>query len=736
MKKSITGLAYLGTLAVCAWAGQTHTWVETDFSDFEKGIIKNLSLRSDGRLTLAPRFEELYDSASAYLWTLARDSKGNLYTGGGPGAKLYRISPRGEKKTLAEFQAIEIHAIVVDKNDRVYVATAPDGKVYRVSSDGKADVFYDPKTKYIWALAFDTKGDLLVGTGDPGEIHRVTPDGKGSVFFKSEETHVRSMVFDGHGNLIAGTEPNGLVLRISPAGEGFVLYEMGKREITSVAVAKDGSVYAAGAGNKQTSTQAPPPPTPAPPQAPREQAAGASAPHLPPAAPPSMAGGAGGVTISGGSDLYRIHPDGYPEKVWSHAHDIVYSISFDTASRPLIGTGNKGCIYRVDSDSLYTELVNAAPTQVTALVAGENGKLYAATGNVGKVYEIGPGLEPEGSIESDVFDAGIFSRWGRLSFKGSAPAGRIGIETRSGNLDRPQQNWSAWSGAITSEDGARVTSPAARFIQWKATLTVDAANKSGKPPQLDSVEVAYLPRNVAPHVAEIEITAPNYKFPTPGSGAATSGAPQTLNLPPMGKAVAIHNVTPAAESTSTPALQYAKGAIGARWVAVDDNGDNLIYTVEIRGVGETEWKLLKDKVREKYVSWDSTAFPDGEYRIRVTASDLPSNTKEDALTGQLESEVLVIDNTPPRITGLAGTRNGNRIEVRWHAADAQSIITKAEYSVDGGEWMVVDPVTKLSDSSELDYAIALTDVAPGEHTIAVRVEDEFENESVEKVVVR
>jgi sugar lactone lactonase YvrE len=735
MKKLITGLAYLGTLAVCAWAGQTRTWVETDFSDFEKGIIKNLSLRSDGRLTLAPRFEELYDSASAYLWTLARDSKGNLYAGGGPGAKLYRISPGGEKKMLAEFQSIEIHAIVVDKNDRVYVATAPDGKVYRVSSDGKAGVFYDPKTKYIWALAFDTKGDLLVGTGDPGEIHRVTPDGKGSVFFNSEETHVRSMTFDGHGNLIAGTEPNGLVLRISPAGEGFVLYEMGKREITSVAVAKDGSVYAAGAGNKQASTQAPPAPPPAPPpQAPSAQAAGPIAPHLPAAAPASTASGPGGIAISGGSDLYRIHPDGYPEKVWSHAHDIVYSIGFDATGKALIGTGNKGCIYRVDSDSLYTELVNAAPTQVTALVAGENGKLYAATGNVGKVFEIGPGLEPEGSIESDVFDAGMFSRWGRLSFKGSAPAGRIGIETRSGNLDRPQRNWSAWSGAITSEEGARITSPSARFIQWRATLTVDAANKSGKPPQLDSVEVAYLPKNVAPRVSEIEITPPNYKFPTPGSAASV--VPQTLNLPPMGKA-AIHNVTPAAaEGTSTPALQYAKGAIGARWVAVDDNGDSLIYTVEIRGAGETEWKLLKDKVHEKYISWDSTAFPDGEYRLRVTASDLPGNTKADALTGQLESQVLVIDNTPPRITGLAGTRNGNRMEVRWHAADTQSLITKAEYSVDGGEWMVIDPVTKLSDSRELEYTLTLTDIAPGEHTVAVRVEDEFENQSVEKVVVR
>lgn len=731
MKKVIICVAML---AACAWAGQTHTWVQNDYADFEKGTLKNLALRSDGRLTLGPRFAELFDSSSAYLWTLARDSKGNLYTGGGPGAKLYRISPTGEKKTLAEFDAIEIHAIAIDARDRVFVATAPDGKVYKVSSDGKLEVFYDPKAKYIWALAFDRNGDLFVATGDAGEIHRVTPDGKGSVFFKCDETHVRSMVFDSRGNLIVGTEPDGLVLRVSPAGEGFVLYEMGKREITALAAAPDGSVYAAGVGTKTTAPQpAPPPPSTPPPAAPPAQPM-AAAPTRTPAQPPPSLGSGGAVTIAGGSDLYRIHPDGYPEKIWSHAHDIVYSIAFDGSGRPILGTGNKGLIYRIDSDALYTVLVNATPTQVTALLPSPDGRLYAVTANVGKVYELGPGLEHEGSIESDTFDAGWFSRWGRLSFKGEANSGSIAIETRSGNLDRPQKNWSAWSGSITSEDGARISSPPARFLQWKATLALDTVSKPPISPQLDEIGVAYLPRNVAPRVAEIEITPPNYKFPAPSLAAPAT--PASLTLSPLGKHNPGVSIPPSDSTTSTPAMQYSKGAIGARWTAADDNGDTLIYTVEIRGIHESEWKLLKDKVKEKYISWDSTAFPDGEYEIRVIASDLPSNTKEDALTGQLESDIFTIDNTPPRITGLAGARSGNRIEVRWHAADALSIISKAEYSLDGAEWTVVDPVTKLSDSRELDYDLTLPDLPAGEHTIAVRVADECENEAVEKVVIR
>src|SRR6266581_1446427 len=93
-------------LCLPAFAASTRTWSETDYAEFEKGNLKNLSLRSDGVLTLAPKFQELYDSSSAYLWTLARDSKGNLYTGGGPGAKLYRLTPKGEKKTLAELDGL------------------------------------------------------------------------------------------------------------------------------------------------------------------------------------------------------------------------------------------------------------------------------------------------------------------------------------------------------------------------------------------------------------------------------------------------------------------------------------------------------------------------------------------------------------------------------------------------------------------------------------------------------
>ena len=413
--------------------------------------------------------------------------------------------------------------------------------------------------------------------------------------------------------------------------------------------------------------------------------------------------------------------------MWTQGQDIVYALGFDAQGRTLVGAGNKGRIYRLDTDNLYTVLLNASPTQITAFCSGKDGKIYAATGNIGKVFEIGAGLEREGSIESDIFDAGLFSNWGRLTFTAESNGGRIGVTTRSGNLDRPARNWSAWSNAITTTDGAKIASPPARFLQWKATLNA-GPNAS---PDFQSVDVAYLPTNAAPRVELIEITPANYRFPAPTAPSALT--PPSLNLPALGKG---GRSSVASADSSTPAMPYAKGHLGVRWSASDQNDDTLIYTVEIRGVKETSWKLLKEKVREKYFSWDSTAFPDGEYRVRITASDLPGNPPAQALTGQLESYTFLIDNTAPRISGLTAARSGSNLTVRWKATDALSFVNKAEYSLDGGEWLVTLPTTKLSDSRELDYDLTLSNVPAGEHTIAIRVQDENENQAADKAVVR
>jgi hypothetical protein len=215
-----------------------------------------------------------------------------------------------------------------------------------------------------------------------------------------------------------------------------------------------------------------------------------------------------------------------------------------------------------------------------------------------------------------------------------------------------------------------------------------------------------------------------------------SSTPATLSLPPLGTPRRGASPLILEPSSTAQTLTYSKGIIGVRWAASDDNGDPLIYNVDIRGAAEQIWIPLKQNIRDKYANIDSTALPDGEYQVRVTASDAPGNPEGQALTSFIVSDPFLVDNTPPQISGLAAVPSRTSIQLRWHAQDARSVIDKAEYSVNGADWQTVAPVGGLSDSLEEDYAVTVPRAGSGEQIVAVRVTDDYDNSTVAKTTVR
>jgi hypothetical protein len=196
--------------------------------------------------------------------------------------------------------------------------------------------------------------------------------------------------------------------------------------------------------------------------------------------------------------------------------------------------------------------------------------------------------------------------------------------------------------------------------------------------------------------------------------------------------------------------QKDKTAVTVRWMAHDDNGDDLMFAVWYRGVGEANWRLLKDKISDKSYSFDSALLPDGSYAVKVVASDAPAHTDAEALKGERVSEVFVVDTTPPvpgvlNATMIAGTPAATRpmIHATLEARDATSPIAHAEYSLDAGSWQYLEPVGKVSDSltERYDFTVAVpAATAPAqdakEHVLAVRVYDRYENVVAVKAVVR
>ncbi len=741
--------------AASAVAEGTRNWEQSKFEDLVKGTSNGIAIRSNGGLELAPSFKLLYATPSTYIWAIAADDAGNVYAATGSPARVYRITPDGKTSIIFQPQELQVQALVVAPGGNIYAATAPDGKVYKIEhkpgektesakaeaskSDSKSpdtaqkdatkpaldpswssSEYFAPGTKYIWDLALDKSGNLYVGTGDRGEIYKVTPKGDHSLFFKSDETHIRVLALDSQGNVIAGTDGSGLVYRISPTGEGFVLYSAPKKEITALALDGQGNIYASGVGEK------------------RPGVGGSSGtPSIMINMSPNPGGinggptpGGGGTTptpgsiatfpipgagATGGSDVYRISADGSPLRIWSSRDDIVYSLAFDSHNTLLAGTGNRGHVFAIEVPDTYADLLKAPASQVTGFAKAPGGGLYAATSNLGKIFVLGPALEKEGSYESDVFDAKIFSRWGRADFRGS---GNVDLLARSGNVDNPDRNWSPWKQVDLSK-GAEMNIPPARYTQWKAVLH-DGTTK----PAVDSVTVNYLPKNIAPDIEDVTVQVGTRYQPLPKSPLSISSDTSS----PGGT----HFEAPIPST-------HDRDAIGVKWSAHDDNDDQLVYSVYYRGDGNSRWLLLKDNVSDKAYSFDASLLPDGGYTIKVIASDAPSHSPGDALSDSRESRRFEVDTTPPRIENLSASLEGGQIRVRFRAEDGFSAIKRAEYSVDAGEWKYVEPVGQISDSKteDYDFKVALDSAKDGgaEHVVVVRAYDRYDNMGAAKTVL-
>jgi WD40 repeat protein len=753
--------------ALAARAEHTRRWRISTYEEFLKGKANGVAVRSDGRLELAPKFALIADADASYLWSLRTDPKGVLYAAAGSPAKVFRFDTAGKPTTVFYSGDLSAQAIAFDQQGNLYVGTSPDGKVYRVSSSGEKSVFFDPKTKYIWDLAFSSDGTLYVATGDKGQIFAVNSSSNGELFYSSDEAHIRTLGFDPSGNLIAGTEPNGRVLRIShantkssrpnkspdkslPAAQGFVLYETAKREVTALAIAPDGTIYVSAIGEKQRNA------TPAPaavfvtPQgtttitnAPGSSSAQSTAPSAFLPFPPVVS-----------SSIYRISANGAPDELWSSHEDVVYSLGLGADGRLLAGTGNSGALLAIDSKGVFAQLAKSGSAQITGISGSKDGKVFVCTANPGKVFSVGPEFEAEGTYESRSFDAQNFSQWGRLewwsprtaaesrtdssakksSAHGSEP--RVEFFARSGNTEDPGKEWSLWSGPYT-HSGTEMQIPPARFAQWKAVI------HGGQPGDgVDWASLAYLPRNVAPVIDGIAIQEPGVRANANNIISAGQPTTVTLKLPPAPNTSGViitQSGTPPRFEPPPQGIQQ-KGYTTVLWTAHDDNDDELHYVVYYRGENEQDWKSLKDKVEQKFYSWDATSFPDGAYYLKIVATDAPSNPPATALTTERISERFEVDNTPPVIEHLqaefrAADKAGSSITLKFTARDAGSSVERAQYSLDGGDWVLVSPAGNISDAPEEHYELTISDPSAGEHIIAVRAYDRFENVGSAKTTV-
>jgi hypothetical protein len=713
-------------------AGEPVVWETNGRTELLKGDSRGISITDTGVLMLAPRLDEIYNTQQTYVWSTVADTQGNVYLGTGHDGKIFKVTSAGSGSLLYDAAELDVTALAVGRDGALYAGTSPDGKVYRITADGRAEVFFDPGDKYIWSLAVMNDGSLAVGTGDTGKLYRVRSAGakpETSLLISTTQTHVISLAVTPQGDLIAGTDSGGLVLRISPEGKAFALFDTQLREIHSLAVAADGSIYALALSDAAATARAPSTPAVAPINSDSSGSTPATSVTITAIDESGAATQTQQQTTKSRSDVstarsavFRILPDGANDVVWSSTSVTAFSVA--PGLKPgtvLIGTADKGRIYSVTNDGRDTLLLQSPEGQISSMFV-RNNQIYAASSNGGKLFRFGTEVVSEGSFESPVRDAKITATWGRIWWRGAGP---VELQTRSGNGERPDSTWSEWSMAYKTPDGNQIGSPRARFVQWRATM--HSAPATAGPTWMEDVSLAYLPRNVAPEVLSITPLPIGVGLQQVLQGAVDPNVESAGLDPSIFGAVA----------QVPPRRLYQRGARSFQWQAEDRNGDSLEYAIYYRSLNDQTFRLLKDKLRDNFYTIDGATLADGRYIIKVVASDAPDNPPDQTLSNERLSEPVDIDNTPPsvKLSAQPQTSNGAARMV-FAVDDATGKIKKADFSVDGTDWVPAFPDDGIADSGHESYSLNFPQLSAGEHTISLRAFDASGNVGTMSVTVR
>jgi len=721
------------------WAVSSKITRHASGADLLKGETEDMVIDSRGTLQLGRAAEVLVEEFGN-VWSVNTivESDGTIYLGTSPNGGIYQYSlgelvriyppeskiepneqqsedPNDPNKAKSETIDVEQHlsnehifAMATDVAGRLLAGISGETcKLCRLHA-GKMETIFEPNdTKYIFAIVTDDAGNIFLGTGPEGRVYQLDPSGKeATLIYDSLDTNILSLAMAQDGSVYAGSDSRGLVYKINPCTKtATVLYDSDQPEVTALllgadAVSKQGELYAAATSAKivqsaaQFAAQSPMAGRPeVPSQKPKDASDGGrklqiantkrsttteSAKRPTPVSRPAKPRQA--------SHIYRISQEGFVTDIFSET--AVFFCLAGQEGKLLVGAGNDGQLFTVDPVSEQQAIVyeDEQASQITA-IAVSGGDVVLGTANPAKLIKLGRTFASKGTYISDLIDADQPAKWGKLQIEADVPRGcKVLVASRSGNVkDVNDPTFSDWTELVEVTEPIQLRCPLGRFCQYKLVL----------------------------HSAEGRTT------PVIREIAVASTVP---NLPPTVKSVTVSRIEAPGKT----------GVFKIDYKAEDDNGDKLIYQIDFRKIGRTSWIELEDEIEKDDYEWDGKTVEDGRYELRVTASDARSNTTTTKLTGTRISEPVVVDNTGPVIKNVQkriDTENGQKsVTLKLQAFDELSAIGQLQYTVDSNaEWKGTLPDDLVYDTTDEKFTIVVEELKPGEHILAVRVQDDVGN---------
>jgi len=676
--KRLLRYSLLGTslvLAAHASAVGTRRFSLEKASDFKGGDLKGVAVDSAGHVRAGFNLGSVPVLQGTAIWAALPLRDGSVLLGTGNEGKLLKLQG-GAVSVLAETKALVVTSLAEAWGGTVAVGTLPDGKVMKWDHGRLSDLVTLKGTEHVWQVAYDDKHKaLFAATGPEGKLYRITENGDAQVYFDAPEQHLMSVAIAPDGTVYAGASDKAKLYKITAPGKATVLYDFARTEVRGIAVNKKGEVFAIANEVKPGN------------QAPTRRGEGQPAN---PANPAPKSKGKG--------TLYKFAVDGTPDQLLDDSDEHYTSLALSDDGRPYVGTGVEGRVYTVDANHNSVLVADVDERQVGALVVAGKEQLVVAS-DPAVVHPIKGVGGADAVWTSKVLDAGLRARFGKLTWEAS---GALQFSTRTGNTKDPDDTWSAWSNGVNAP--GLIDSPAARYLQVRARFDKDPNAV------LSEVGVSFLTDNLRAVLTSVDAKDNN-----------DSDSDDSIR------------------SSGGPVTRKPDSTISLTWKVDNPDKDELRYRLQYRQVGSNTWfDLLKpqEKLTKDSYSWETADLPEGRYRVRVVATDELSNPPDRVTRDEMESSVVLVDNTPPTVEGLKVV--GKRVQ--GVAIDGVGPIARIEISQAGSdEWTPFYPTDGIFDEQREEFDADVSKLVPVNGTpalLTLRVYDKANNFVVRSVLVK
>ena len=676
------------TLALSA-ADPLTKQLEIDFGrDVASRNLKGLAARSDGRVLAGPVFTDLTGPKIAdILWMLRPAGKNHFLVGTGPDGKVFEITFNAKDSTytsrevadVAEAQALAVAPL---PDGSFLIGTSPVAALYLVR-EGKVVSRVPLPADSVFDFLALPDGSVLTSTGNPGKIYRldlkklaqagiiegkigddkVLADKGVALFGEVRDRNIRRLLHLPDGRVIAGSSPKGNIYGFTATGgTPALLQENRDAEVVDLLAMEDGGFYAALVHAPGESSRLIRPKTGVDEKDKDDAEAG--------------------PTFSGRSTVQRFPVDAFPEPVMSKNNISLYRVALRQGAL-LLTAGEQGDTFGYDPVARRSLIYAGSDSaELNDLARLDENNFLVLRNNAPGLALLSFAPAEQRTLETKRLDLGAPATLGliRLGQVRRIDLATLKLEARTNLGSDEIEGWSPWIELTPHDDAFSTAGLRGRYV--KLRLTVPATAKDFN---IDKATIAYQTQNRRPQLSNFRIFPPNLALVSlPDSSPRQTSSTLGQMLFPTPSPVKDDSDEKRKSAILASPVIPEVGAQIIYWTVTDSDSDALAYTLSLRPENTETWTDLAVGIREPYVQFDLSSFPEGTYLTRLTVEEQAPRPEKQRLTYTFETDYLTIDRTPPAITTATAERRDDRLFITVDGQDKASLLEGAEFILNNG----------------------------------------------------